>query len=115
MASALARSKHISRLLENARKRAKERRLKFELNAEWVATAKRQKRCPLTGLPFDWSAVKSRGVPSPLSPSLNRLDPTLGYTPSNTRIVCLFANVAKNVWTDAEFRLLVLATAKHLE
>ncbi len=108
------RHRQLAKLIENATKRSKVSRRKCTLDDDWRTWALEQDYCPLTGLRLDWSAHRSREAPGPLAPSIDRIEPTLGYTPENTRIVSHFANIAKSVWTDTEFKLLVLASAKNL-
>lgn len=108
------RYRQLSKLVENATKRAKAAKRKCTLSDDWKRWALAQDYCPLTGLKLDWTAQRSRSAPGPLAPSIDRIDPSLGYTPDNTRIVCHFANIARSVWTDHEFQLLVLASANHL-
>ena len=108
------RHRQLAKLIENATKRSKASKRKCTLDDDWVRWALTQDICPLTGLRIDWSDRRSRSAPGPLAPSIDRIEPLEGYTPENTRIVCHFANIAKSVWTDAEFTLLVLASAKNI-
>lgn len=108
------RYRQLAKLIENAQKRSKGSKRKCTLDEDWKRWALDQDRCPLTQLPLDWSAFRSREAPGPLAPSIDRIDPAKGYTPDNTRIVSHFANIAKSVWTDTEFKLLVLASARNM-
>lgn len=87
---------------------------KISLNASWIEKWHRVSCCPYTGLTFSPPGTKVNGAPCPRSPSLDRIDPKKGYTPSNTQVVSYFANVAKNAWPEEQFKLLVLATASNL-
>lgn len=109
------RYNQLAKLLDNARKRSKDAKRKCTLDDDWKRWALEQDTCPLTGLKLDWAAQRSRAAPGPLAPSIDRIEPSQGYTPENTRIVSHFANIAKSVWTDTEFRLLVLASARNLQ
>lgn len=60
-------------------------------------------KCPLLGIPL----FRSRGLPSPNSPSLDRLDASKGYVPGNVWVISYKANTAKNDLTLAELKLLV--------
>lgn len=85
-----------------------------KLTGHWVVKWHAVTACPVTGLPFDLSGETVNGSPHPLSPSADRIDSTLGYTDANTRVVSYFANVAKNAWTEEQFRLLVMAAASNM-
>lgn len=37
----------------------------------------------------------------PFAPSLDRVEIAKGYTPDNTRVVCMVFNFARNTWGDA--------------
>jgi hypothetical protein len=63
---------------------------------------------------FDLRNVRVNGTPHPLSPSLDRVDPTKGYLPDNTRLVCFWANVARSALADDVFRRLILRTAANM-
>ena len=92
----------------------KRRDKKAKLSKAWVERWSIVTHCPLTGLPFKLSAPQRGGAPDPLSPSIDRIDPALGYTDANCRVVSFFANVARNAWFDDRFALLIMATAAHL-
>lgn len=66
--------------------------------------------CEMTGLPL----VSSAGVGSPgqrrwNTPSLDRIDPTKGYTYANTRIVCWAMNAAMSTWGEQVTRSVMTA------
>ncbi len=84
------------------------------LDYAWIAKAAGQTHCPLTGLPLLFGHPHVHGAPHPLSPSLDRRDPSKPYTPANTRIVTFWANTSRSTMTDSEFTLLVLAAASHM-
>ena len=81
-------------LFNNARTRAKKRDHPFTITREWVVGALTSGHCAVTGLPFRWETR------SPHAPSIDQIDPALGYTPENTRLVVAIFNYAKNVWDD---------------
>jgi hypothetical protein len=84
------------------------------LTTAWVAKWSSVTHCRYTGLPFSTPGTRSGTSPCPRSPSLDRIDPSKGYTPANTQVVSYFANAAKNAWPEEQFKLLVLATASNL-
>lgn len=90
-------------------KRGARATVKCTLTNDWVIENSYTDRCAVTGLPL------LLGRPGdPCSPSFDRIDPSKPYTPDNTRVISLFANVAKNQWSEEVFRLLVLATAANM-
>lgn len=96
-----------------ASRKSRGRRDRSSLTDAWIAQWQHVTHCPVSGLPFKFGAATNNAV-DPLTPSLDRLDPTLGYTPDNTRVVCAFVNFAKNAWSQEVFEFLILATASHL-
>lgn len=50
-------------------------------------------RCELSGILFDLESVKAWNIPS-----IDRIEPALGYTPDNIRIVCFALNTAMGDW-----------------
>lgn len=69
----------------------------------WLKRAAMQTHCPITGLEF------SLEPDNPMYPSLDRIDSAQGYTPANTRVISLWANVAKRNWTDKQLQTLIQA------
>nr|WEM05543.1 endonuclease [Ralstonia phage BOESR1] len=86
-----------------ARQRAKVKGLEFSITQDWVEERLQAGRCEVTGIPFDFTFNRI------WSPSLDRVDNALGYTPENTRMVVFIYNSAKNTGTDAD--VLQMATA----
>lgn len=84
------------------------------LTPRWVEKWSNVTHCPVTGLPFVLTGETINGAPHPLSPSVDRIDPSEGYTDSNCRVVSCFVNFAKNAWSDEQFKFLVLATASNM-
>lgn len=63
----------------------------FDLDATSIQYRIDLGRCEMTGLPFDLDDPMS-------SPSLDRIDPNLGYTTSNIRVVLSMVNIMMNRW-----------------
>lgn len=80
--------------LGNVKKRAKEKDLRFELSVSWYLE-QFEKPCAISGLPFDLTA-EGRDW----SPSVDRIDPTQGYTQSNCRLVLNCINMFKGTLSD---------------
>lgn len=85
-----------SRLLQDARRRAKSRNLEYNLDRDWFMN-EQCKGCALTGIPFDFINVGSAKVPT-----IDRIDPTEGYTKENARLVLHIMNYWKSDYSDDE-------------
>ncbi|QDB71031.1 hypothetical protein bb8_p56 [Bordetella phage vB_BbrP_BB8] len=92
------------RLFHGAKKRAATSGIEFSLEREWVIEKVKSGVCEVTGLPFELSSGRSL-----FAPSLDRTDPTKGYTPDNVKVVVWSYNAAKATGTHEE--VLVLAHA----
>ena len=103
-------------LLCSAKIRAKKLKLPFELDAEWLQDQydKQNKCCLLTGieLVFETNFGCKKG-PHPFSPSLDRINPTEGYTKENTRLVCTLINMAMNKYGEQTFVEMATAYFSH--
>lgn len=98
-------------MLERAKKRAKTKRVPYGLGVQDVPALASAKFCPVTGLPFVLGVARDGNRPHPMSPSLDRKVPALGYVRGNVQVVSFWANSARNTLTDEQFRTLVLAAA----
>lgn len=67
---------------------------KFDLDEGWVEKRLSNFRCEVTGRPFEHKG--------PFKPSLERIDPSAGYTKSNTLLVCYMYNVCKNKFSHED-------------
>lgn len=56
-------------------------------------------RCEVTGIPFEGHKKKD-WLNAPYSVSIDRINPSDGYTLRNCRLVCLAVNVALNEWGE---------------
>ena len=93
-------------LFHAAKTRATKATLDFELTPEWVQAKLDVGRCEVTGLPFSWN---SGNKTNPWGPSIDKVDPSKGYTIGNSRLVVWIYNTAKNSFTDADVSLLANA------
>jgi hypothetical protein len=96
------------RLCAGAKWRAKKEGILFDLTSEglqqlWPSGG----CCPILGEPFELRKGNKLKGPLPLSPTLDRINPTKGYTMGNVAIISARANTLKNDCTDpAIFRRL---------
>jgi hypothetical protein len=98
-----------SRLLTSARTRAKLRSEEVSLHRENIITALTLGWCQESYPPLPLVLDKPH---SPYSPSLDRIDSTkgIGYSESNTRVVCNQINLARNNFPDED----TIKICKHL-
>ena len=91
-----------SALWHDAKRRATKRGLDFDLTVSWILWHLRRKRCGLTGQEFVYTAG------NPRAPSIDRKNPSKGYTKKNCRVIVIHANVAMGVWMEWELENLSL-------
>lgn len=89
-------------LLTTARYRAKRIGLPFSLSLEDIVIPKKR---PLLGIPI--VSNMGKGVRGDTSPSLDRKDPSAGYTPDNIWVISWRANRLKSDATIEELEKLV--------
>ena len=77
-------------MLDAAKLRAKRQNVQYTITANDVVIPK---VCPILGIPL---AVKVGKGGAPNSPSLDKIDPELGYIPGNIQVISNLANRMKN-------------------
>lgn len=78
-------------LIRSARRRARRRGIDFSLIPEDVAIPR---RCPVLNIPL-YRAIGAKAQ-GPNSPTLDRIDPALGYVGGNVRVISSRANAIKS-------------------
>ena len=98
----------VTDLLSRARSRAKQSKMEFELDREWVTEHLESMKCEASGvdLVLETDATVAHTA---FKPSIDRIDNGKGYLKSNSRIVCVLYNKAKSDYTDED--VLKLASA----
>lgn len=94
--------KKLNRLLELAKGRAKAKGWEFSIT---IDDFKPTELCPLLGLPLDFSK-RGKG-PAPNSPTIDRIDPSIGYVPGNVWVISHKANTIKSNATLHQLEVLV--------
>lgn len=105
----------LSRMLSDAKKRARIKKIPFDLSEYDVREMffMSQGKCTLTGLPFRHpDGEKVRYLKNPYAPSLDRIDNRLGYTAGNVRLICVAMNLAMHQWSLGFFDELAEARRK---
>ena len=91
-------------LASGTKYRASKGNMLYDLDIDWVK--ERLSTCEVTGIKFELRNVKvkqSKGNyidRSPLSPSIDKINPSLGYTKENCRVVIWWYNLCKATWSD---------------
>ena len=101
--------------VHTTRHRALKSKIDFDLDIEWVIE-RFKKSCPKTGIIFDLDNKDAHyGTRSPHVPSVDKINPSKGYTKDNCQIVCWWYNCAKQRFTEEQVLNLcrkVVETAK---
>lgn len=103
----------LMRLLKSARSNGKTRGREVtialgELERLWVEC---DGRCALTKIPFDLTPFA--GKRRPFAVSLDRIDPMIGYTSGNCRLVCASVNYAMSDWGLGVLQTIAVALMEH--
>lgn len=93
-------------MLNNSRKRAKERGLEFTITIDDIIIPT---HCPVLGIPL----VKIGGKRTPNSPSVDRVNNSLGYVKGNIKVISSRANALKNDGTIDEFEKIIQYMEQH--
>ncbi len=96
-----------------AKKRAESKGLPFTLKVSDVEEMiENTKVCPVMGTPFCWTNSRIRDN----SPTLDKFEPSLGYTKENSQLICFFANrIKSNATTSQVGKVYVWMRKKELE
>ena len=89
------------KLLYAARARAKKRGLSFELKLSDIVIPP---TCPVLGIPIAAGHSANKTGPAASAPTLDRINPALGYVPGNVAVISWRANRLKSDATLAELR-----------
>ena len=82
-------------LIHHAKTRAKKKGIKCSITSEEIEEKLNHALCEKTGIPFDFSS-KGDGSRSIYAPTIDRIDPSLGYTSTNTQVVIMAYNGLKS-------------------
>jgi len=82
----------------DARKRAKLKNIPFEISANYIVTLLTD-TCPIYGIEFKWAG---NGCTLATSPSIDRINPDLGYVEGNIVVISIKANRIKSAYKAAD-------------
>jgi hypothetical protein len=88
----------------SAKKRAIKQCVPFDISIEWARNIWTGK-CAITGIEFDLQKTGRTGAKD-LSPSIDRIKPSIGYTKDNCRFILMCINAFKGRMTDIEMRFI---------
>lgn len=103
---------YVGRLYTRTRLRAKSLGLPFDITRGWLQQKLSAGICEATGAQFEWNAGVGR---RPNTPSVDRINPALGYTVSNCRVTTCIFNFAKNEFFDDDVLAMALDLLKKRE
>jgi len=98
--------------LMGLKKRAKRKKIKFNLDKEWLKEKETIEKCEATGIKFD---TTMEPYVNPFYPTIDRIDSKKGYTKDNCQIVCNMFNVAKGEFDESVFEKWARAYALQYE
>lgn len=86
-------------LIHGAKHRCTKKNIPFDLTEEW-ARARWTGCCELSGVVFDLTWRGNKGGVRMLSPSIDRIEPSKGYTQENCRFIVFALNAMRGPDTD---------------
>lgn len=96
----------ITRLLSNARRRARDNNLECDLDLDFLRSIAPD-NCPVFGFPLDWTNWgEMNQIANESSPSLDKINPNKGYTKENVIFLSWKANRLKSNATHEELQTL---------
>jgi hypothetical protein len=85
-------------LLKTTEKRSIKKGWEFDLTKEWLSEKVNKGVCELSKIPFLYSKGTQKTHFNPLTPSIDRIDSSKGYTKDNCRVVLAAVNMGIGEW-----------------
>jgi hypothetical protein len=109
----MSRGNHpLNIMLYSAKARAKKTGREFTITA---ADLTLPAHCPCCTAKIDYNYVPESGKRNPFSPSIDRIDPMVGYISGNVEIICHSCNRLKNSGTILDFERILNYMRSRLE
>lgn len=99
-----------TRIKNKALQRSKKNCLGFDLDRDFIFQKLLVGTCEVTGIPFDLTG----GERKPHTPSIDRIDPSRGYTKDNVQLVVWIYNAAKSTFTHSDVMYLATTLSKEI-
>lgn len=98
--------KFLQVLLIGSKQRAKRKGIPHTLTFEQVLSKLEEQSscCIKTGIKFTTERRDTSGGKNPWSPSLDRIDNTLGYTKENVQLTCVMYNLCKHTFLEEDVK-----------
>ena len=108
--------RHVAMMVQKAKQRSKARGFQVEATVEYVLglLAAQKCKCAITGIELDLR-VNDGTIRRAFAPSIDRINPKLGYTNENIRITSLIANIAMSDLSYQDFEEMCIAVAARAE
>lgn len=88
-------------LVANAKHRATKKGLEYDIDVDFIYDILKGGKCARTGIEFslgyNGKSFKDRNA---YTPSIDKIDPTKGYTKDNVQVVCWWYNLSKSNFSD---------------
>jgi len=102
-------------LLRYAKRRALKNGLPMDLNLDWVYERVIKGRCEYTVCRFDFNKAE-HSYSNPMTPSIDRIDSSKGYTKDNCQVVIWAYNLLKSDWgAEAAGKMAVIIAEAYLK
>lgn len=99
-------------LFRAAKKRADNAGLAFTITPRFIEDRLKKGICERSGINFDFGPSETHT--NKFAPSIDRIDPSKGYTPENSRLVIAMYNFCKGQYSDKDVEAFALAVVKRM-
>jgi hypothetical protein len=102
-------------LLNNARKRCRDKNVNISLSTEWIQAHLERGTCEITGMPFSFEPPPEGITRRPDAPSLDRISKHEHYTEENSRVILWAVNCALSEYGTDNMLPILKAMIKGIE
>lgn len=93
--------KQMQTSIANYVRRSKKSGTNCDIDMDWLLKRYKKGKCEATGLPFNTKGSFNTHLQiHPFAPSVDKIQPSKGYTKKNCRMVCWIYNQAKATFTE---------------